>query len=297
MRKTPNQPEAFLVRVQNHGYLKVEPTPSEEFLSNFYGETYFMDGKDYRPDYTAKERRSFLRQVNLRLDEASDLRPAGPVRRSLDLGCGEGWASVAMSEYFRTEVVAVDLTRHGLERHNPQFLATFFEQAAEDFLAGEADESFDIIWADHLLEHHREPERLLALIRRKLTRKGLAILTIPNDDSDYQTTLKSEGRVSTDWWISPPEHLNYFNRRTFVSLAESLQFRCKSILADFPIDWFLANPKANYVNNGSLGGHAFEAKQLLEDEIERNPSTQQRAFYRGLAEVGLGRNLTYFLGS
>lgn len=279
-----------------HGYLKVSPTPTAEFLRQFYKETYYQENKGiYEAQYSDVEKEFFLRQVVLRLEEAKHLNPEKVMARILDLGCGEGWATAAMASFFEGEVTAVDLSSHGLSTHNPHLLESFTQMSAEEFLDGKADESFDLIWADHVIEHHRDPARLLGLIERKLAPAGVAIISLPNDDSDYQSALKDHGKIESDWWIAPPDHLNYFNRTSFTSLAQSLGFTVQSVLADFPIDWYLANNTSNYVREPSSGRSAYAAKLFLELQISKVSTELQRDFYRSLAGVMLGRNFTFIM--
>ena len=54
------------------------------------------------------------------------------------------------------------------------------------------------------------PYEVLKEIREKVLKKGgLLILDVPNNLMFFQTTGRDVHGLN-DWWVAPPEHLNYF---------------------------------------------------------------------------------------
>jgi hypothetical protein len=69
------------------------------------------------------------------------------------------------------------------------------------------------------------------------------------------------------------------------------------MLADFPIDWFLMHPKTNYILDPTLGREAHHSRIALEAIIAQHPLMAVNRFYRAMADIGMGRDITAFLAS
>jgi SAM-dependent methyltransferase len=100
----------------------------------------------------------------------------GPGRRVLDLGCRDGALTQAYVE--GNEVVGVDADREALAEAERLGIETRWADLDQplDF----ADASFDVVVAGELLEHLRDPERLVAEIRRALRPAGTFVASVPN---------------------------------------------------------------------------------------------------------------------
>jgi hypothetical protein len=89
--------------------------------------------------------------------------------------------------------------------------------------------------------------------------------------------------------------MSYFTAGTLRAAAEAAGWEAAEIMGDFPIDFFLAHPGSNYVDNPENGPGAHQARLLLETLIGASGHGAANRFYAALADVGLGRNLTAFL--
>ena len=100
----------------------------------------------------------------------------GPGRRVLDLGCRDGALTQAYVE--GNEVVGVDADREALADAERLGIETHWADLDQplDF----PDESFDVVLAGELLEHLRDPERLVSEIRRVLRPGGTFVASVPN---------------------------------------------------------------------------------------------------------------------
>lgn len=101
----------------------------------------------------------------------------GPGRRVLDLGCRYG----ALTEYYAAgnEVVGVDIDREALQHAEARLgIETLWADLDEplDF----EDEAFDVVTIGELLEHIREPQRLIDESRRVLRPGGRLVGSTPN---------------------------------------------------------------------------------------------------------------------
>jgi ubiquinone/menaquinone biosynthesis C-methylase UbiE len=118
-------------------------------------------------------------------------------RDVLEIGCGEGM----MFEGTEMQPVQMDvsLTRVGRARARCRFLL-----CADGYQLPFAGESFEIVLLIAVLEHTREPWRLLAEARRVLKPGGRAMMVVPNDVS------MSVGRLLLRKFpIRYPDHLTF----------------------------------------------------------------------------------------
>ena len=114
---------------------------------------------------------------------------------------------------------------------------------------------------------------------------------MPNDFSSVQEALLREGKVGTQYWVSWPEHLQYFNAQGLAALAADQGLVQVDLVSDFPIDWFLFCAPANYVADPSVGKDCHDARMRIEQLLFDTTLDGTAELYRALARMGLGRNL------
>jgi SAM-dependent methyltransferase len=100
----------------------------------------------------------------------------GPGRRVLDLGCRDG--ALTQAYLAGNDVVGVDADREALAEAAKLGIETHWADLDQplDF----PDASFDVVVAGELLEHLRDPHRLVAGIRRLLRPGGTFVASVPN---------------------------------------------------------------------------------------------------------------------
>ena len=98
--------------------------------------------------------------------------------------------------------------------------------------------------------------------------------------------------VSETYWVTPPDHLNYFNKDSLVMLIDESGFACKDLFSNFPIEFYLFNNATNYQKIKNVGKSVHESRVILENVISTVPFDSAMNLYRAFAEVGLGRNIT-----
>ena len=123
---------------------------------------------------------------------------------ALDLGCGDGnhlgWLGEHATRVFGSDYNLLRLVRAA--QGNPD--ATVFLADATNYPA--ADESFDLIFMNHVLEHIPDAATALAEVRRVLKPGGHAIIGVPNEGAGWWRLayrLEPEVRASTD-------HVHFF---------------------------------------------------------------------------------------
>jgi SAM-dependent methyltransferase len=162
-----------------------------EQLSERYGE-HHRSARSEDFVYAGEERvRLFRRYVG------------GPGRRVLDLGCRYGALTQAYVE--GNDVVGVDVDREALAEAAKLGIETHWADA--DAPLPFDDASFDVVVAGELLEHVRDPKRLVTEARRVLRGAGTFVGSVPNSFRLKNRLRFLAGRKPED----DPTHLHMFS--------------------------------------------------------------------------------------
>ena len=151
-----------------------------------------------------RKRRAYLDRVLGRFRQTR----AGQTVTALDLGCGDGahmrWLSQYTDRLFGSDYNLVRLERAALRRHG----GTVFMADVTDYPV--ADNSFDLIFFNHVLEHIPQDAKALAEVRRILKPGGLLVLGVPNEGAAFwQLAYKLEPNVRR-----LTDHVNFYTDRT-----------------------------------------------------------------------------------
>jgi SAM-dependent methyltransferase len=110
---------------------------------------------------------------------AHQLEAVPPGSRVLELGCATGYVSRLLVEERQARVTGVEMSSEAAERAR---------QWCEDVVVGDLDTlalgpelgSFDVVLAGDVLEHLKDPARVLKQARERLAPGGRVVATIPN---------------------------------------------------------------------------------------------------------------------
>lgn len=282
--------------IQPDGWRRVQPSPSAEELRDFYAAQYFQNSHGtYAQAYTDQEleHRRLLAELLVEAIAQGRGAKAGPEDALIEVGCGEGWF-LAAAHQAGFAVRGLDFSADGLARFNPGFLdhaliGDAFERL--DGLIG-AGAAVDAVVMEHVLEHVIDPEGLLQRLPRLLKPHGVVAITVPNDFSPLQLEARAMGAITRDFWVAPPQHLNYFNADNLVCFLERMGFAVKLAYASFPIDWFLMHPGSNYVADGAAGKPAHRARMAIDLMLARQGMDRWLQLSKALFACGAGRSLT-----
>ena len=136
----------------------------------------------------------------------------GPGRRVLDLGCRDGALTQAYAG--GNEIIGVDADREALAEAQKLGIETRWADLDEPlpFEAG----SFDVVVAGELLEHLRDPQRVVADVRRVLRPRGTFVASVPNAYRLKNRLRFALGRKPED----DPTHLQMFAASDVRSLLD-----------------------------------------------------------------------------
>lgn len=289
----------FQIIQDSHGYLRVEPLPSEEDLENYYANSYYQNPHGtYQTTYSEIE--TIQRKYRIELiyqAVVSNLKlPTNLSNQILDLGCGEGY----LLSHFKDagwNVLGLDFSDEGVRRHNPHLIGSLVKGNVYEKLEIliKNNENYDVIFLGNILEHVIDPLSLILKCSNLLRSDGILVVTVPNDFSKIQKSLIELQIVDREYWVCPPDHLNYFNLESLVKLQAASNLQVLDWICDFPIEWFLMNNKSNYINDPSLGKSAHLARAHLDSLINSNSDSELKLnFWRSMAALGFGRTITTF---
>jgi hypothetical protein len=123
---------------------------------------------------------------------------------------------------------------------------------------------------------------------------GVVRVAMPNEASWIQSRAVALGHAEDQFWVMPPEHLNYFDVASGARILQHCGFSIADLLADFPIDMFLLSKDTAYTLNRCIGRAAHEVRLRFETELARRSIDQLIAFRKGCAAAGVGRNLIFY---
>jgi len=133
----------------------------------------------------------------------------------LDVGCGDGSFLVLMRSIGWT-VAGVEPSREAAkvarERHDLEIREGNIEEV-------DLPDTYDAITMQHVIEHVREPVRVLGVTRSALKPGGVLSIRTPNLDSLGHARFR-------DLWMSlePPRHLHLFTPSTLATCVENAGF-------------------------------------------------------------------------
>jgi len=285
-------------RLERHplGYWKVRDIPDNTALKKFYADRYYQTNQGhYRSSYTEAQINWFNMRI-ARIAAAVAGVNGGKKGTLLDVGCGEGFALNWFSKN-GWKVKGLDYSTAGISAIHPHMLPFLTAGDVMENLRdlGDSNLHFDLVWLTNVLEHVPDPQDLLISLKKVVSDKGVAVVSVPNDGTHWQEFLYKSQMITERNWITIPDHLAYFDKDSLRNTAESAGWTCKHLFSDFPIDWFLANSHSNYYLDRTKGSTAHAARITIDAALDKCPIEDVNRFYEAMADVGMGRVLTAIL--
>lgn len=290
------------IRNQQFGYYEIVPKPTDAMLKDYYQQKYYQnESANYRHEYNTAELNYFKNKIAQKEFMISNLLSADRDKQKqltlLDIGCGEGFTL----DYFQKngwDVTGADYSDFGIIKMNPHLLTNFIcgniWNTLDEMI--QANKKFDVLWLDNVLEHVVDPHNLLDKLHQLVDQNGVLVIEVPNDYTTFQLALLEHKQVEKKYWEAYPDHLTYFDRNSLISTCESCNWATGKVISDFPIEWFLANPHSNYVQDRSKGRLAHEARIFIENFIDAHAESKSLVidFFEAMSKIGQGRQLIGF---
>jgi 2-polyprenyl-3-methyl-5-hydroxy-6-metoxy-1,4-benzoquinol methylase len=215
-RKDPNQWSVDRCRRCSHGFMN--PQPSWDDLSPYYSAAY----PPYKPESGSDGLEdSQLEEQALREGKFRHV-PIHPGARLLDVGCGAGMF-LRIRKRLGEDVQGVEPSPIGAEQAKAAGLPVF-EGTLEDFAIKNPERRFDIITANHVVEHVPRPVETLQTMHGLLAPRGFIWIAVPNADCPHCRSLR-------DVWHSTdlPLHLMQFTPKSIRAAASRAGLTCRAM--------------------------------------------------------------------
>ena len=278
-----------------YGFFEIKNKPSKKELQEYYAQKYYQEEKGcYESSYDKSEVQYFLNKIEQRHQIFKTISNI-EIGNLLDVGSGEGF-SLKYFDNIGWECTGLDFSSAGIRQNNPSqegllVQGDIFENLTQ-IMNGK--KKFDLILLDNVLEHVIDPFELLKNLNSIISDNGVLIVEVPNDFSLFQQYLLDSNHIDKEFWVSPPDHLSYFNKNGLIKLANAVGWRVNKVISDFPIELDLLNPNSNYIKNSSVGKASHRKRIEFENFIHSMSIEKTNQFYESLLNLGLGRNITGF---
>jgi len=266
------------------GFRHAVPLPEPTALEQAYRENYYAEEKPTFLNHASEDQAwAELAQTD-RLEIFERL--LGPSRhRLLDIGSGPGFfLKTAQSRAW--DVTGIEPSRQAAAHARGlgvNVVEGFFNADSAPTLG-----RFDVVHMNNVLEHIPDPIMLVRLARNLLEPGGIICINVPNDFSPFQLAA-SAAQNTREWWLAPPHHLNYFDFGSLTALVERLGMTVVERTTSFPMEAFVMMGD-NYIDDPVLGRACHNKRKKFDLALDNaGLKSVRRAFYRALAEQGIGR--------
>lgn len=285
-----------VINCESCGYWHVHPMPTNEELNLHYEQNYYetlgdnrtmtdkLDDPDgfYRLQYEDR-----LRLITKHLGD-------GLPRSIMDIGAGYGdFLRFMKSKGWETQ--GVEPSRHAYELiENRKELD--IKCANVDELTNPGFKPVSVVAINNVLEHLNCPQGVLETAREHLLLpNGIVFIVVPNDFSVLQNllmqTVLKDKPDKQNYWVCPPEHLNYWSPKTIVGFLQRCGFEMEFLTTDFPMEIFPLMGE-DYITKPDVGRKAHLKRVSFEKYLNQAHAEEFKDFlYLSLAQLGIGRDM------
>lgn len=285
-----------VINCESCGYWHVHPMPTNEELSEYYEKKYYENLGDNRdmtdrlndPDgFYKMQYEDRLRYITKNLCD-------GLPNTILDIGAGYG-DFLRFMKTKKWETQGLEPSRHAYELIKDRESLNV-KCAVVDELLDLGFKPASVVTLNNVLEHLNEPQEVLEIVRKHLLlSKGIIFIVVPNDfnvlqDLLMQTVLKTNSDRQ-NYWVSPPEHLNYWSHETIKVFLKRCGLEIVYFTADFPMEIFPLMGE-DYVTKPEVGRKVHLKRVRFEKHLDETKSEEFKdSLYKSLAELGIGRDM------
>jgi len=222
-----------IVRCRSCGLWFVNPQPTLEELAQFYAR--YDDGEVWRSGEDSFNRE--IRKVILRFKRQGAV---------LDVGCGSGKFLDCMREVGLT-VTGIEPSQSATEYAEPSGRPEIFKGTVEEYVLKNVGRKFDVVTLLNVLEHIRDPRKMLLKLRELMAPDALLAVVVP--DARFHALVGGARRllnVSDPYWLEKqkgvlsgfklPDHLSSFAPGTISLLLQRCGFPIVAV-RNAPVVW------------------------------------------------------------
>lgn len=280
------------------GYFHLKPIPTEEYISKFYKEQYYKLTSDSRLKRLLNDKKNqteadaeikwlhstyfcdICYMVKKHCIHNDNI-------KCLDIGCGTGDLVKYMGDS-GLDTIGIEPSLDAFSKAKEKKIKVYNSEL-KSFVQKGNKMKFNFVNLSNVLEHTRDPLKVIELCKEMLADNGIIRIQVPNDFNQFQKSAVKNLNLDK-WWVSIPDHINYFNMESLIKILEFYEFDVIEKTVDFPMEVFLLMGE-NYINDNSLGKKCHEKRKLFENSIS---AEMRRKLYNSLANAGIGRNLIVY---
>lgn len=271
------------------GFCHFYPIPLVKKLEKMYTHKFYQEIK---PNYIKKDESENL-YWNITFDDKLDTierKIRKENRTILDIGCGPGFFLKRAKErgWITTGIEPSTEAANHAEKQGLNILRTFFENYNFS-----THTKFDAIHSKFFLEHITDPLKICKSCFNLLNPGGVICFEVPNDFNTLQKIVV-EKLKKPHYWISHPDHINYFSLMSLTKLLKKVGFKIFYAEATFPLELFLLFG-LDYVNNDKVGRKIHSMRMNFESVLFSSGNNNlKRNLYNFLVKQGLGREIIVY---
>ena len=163
--------------------------------------------------------------------------------RILEIGCASGYFLFEVKEHVKS-VMGVELTKDYVEFARGKGLDV------RESLNEVPDNSFDLVFMFHVLEHIDDPIHFLKELKEKLSPTGKLIIEVPNVDDVLVSVYKIKNHLDFYWEIA---HNYYFSKHSLKCVLDQAGYQ--SVI--FPLQRYDLSNHMYWMQFGKPGGQGY----------------------------------------
>jgi len=284
-----------IVEDPKYHFKRVDPVPSQDEVEKFYAKEFYDANAKYFNNSALLLQLEQAEFFNSRWEKIYNelIKFFGSnLENKSVFDIGFGFAQALL--YFKSKglnVAGIEPSEQGVIYAKEKGISAI-QGGVEDFEL--ITEKSDVVLLLNVLEHLRDPEKTIHDIKDKLLNEnGMLIIDVPNDFNDFQVVANAEYNLN-EWWVYPPNHINYFSHDTLANLLIGCGFDIVRCTSAFPLELFLLFGD-RYVGNSQLGRACHNKRVQFEKLMEKHGKTEKlEEFYDALARLNLGRSITIY---
>lgn len=251
-----------LFECKSCGIISIFPSLNKSQLKKAYPKEYYSFNKDKNEGLKLKLSEIFYNKGNF--IKKTILAPIKFLVRTikikenanlLDIGCGDGkfleiLKDKKMNLYGLEPYINKKLFNQGIKIYNKELEQINFKK-----------DYFDIISMNHVIEHSKNPLKLLISVKKILKNNGKLIIATPNTNSIAYKIFKKY------WYqLDTPRHLFLFSEKNLKKMCEKLGFKyIKSKYNSTPMQFLIS---LNYmINNFRVKKIGFKEDKILNNKL------------------------------
>lgn len=272
-------------------YKTFSDIPSEETLTQYYAEKYFLNNPNYANEITQVELDCKRDAANFLIDVLQHRCPES-VSHIVEIGSGEGFF-LASAHNRGLRYQGFDFSTEQLHPDNELCRAHLQASSTPLKDIGNMDTSPTCIVLRHVIEHVPDAVTVVNQLANVLTRGSVLVIEAPYDFKPLQSHVMQQGLSEREYWIAYPDHLSYFSPEQLASVLIDHEFAVLESFADFPIELLLLSDKFNYQKHKEMGKPAHLWRCAASHYLHENtPFLDLLALYRAFASTKIGRSFT-----